>query len=110
MKTSANGKTITRDFSTLANSINSGLTVVNVVSRARSGMSRKMRFYAVNASGRLVWLNADIAELLEMRMDADGNLTLRGCGMDFASSTLMDAAAILRQLGYNCEYTSYQRI
>lgn len=97
-------------YSILVDAINKGTIIVNTVSISQSGLSRKFRFYAVGPTGRLLWLNGTISHLLAMKMDCDGNLVIRGWGMDFAVDILMKCTARLQDKYFNCEYNGHQRI
>lgn len=94
------------NYSVLADAINKGTIVVNVVSVARSGLSRKFRFYAVDKDGYLSLLNAIIANLLGMKLDKAGNYS----GSFYAEGILQACADHLQDKNFDCEFTTYQKI
>jgi predicted transcriptional regulator with HTH domain len=57
---------------------------VVIESVSRSGMQRKMKFY----SGEFMPYTRYIATILDMRIDRDYNLIVKGCGMDMIFSVL----------------------
>lgn len=61
----------------------------NITRVSRSGMTRKMRFYAINKKdNKLSNITHLIAEIADYKMDKNHDLVVNGCGMDMIFSVL----------------------
>lgn len=63
------------------------LAIINRVSK--SGMSRRIEFYAPDSAGVICRIGADVAKLLRYTYNIDqGGMLVKGCGMDMIFSVL----------------------
>lgn len=98
------------NYSALAEAINTGTIAATVTSVARSGASRKVKFFGINERRQIYGLTYDIAQLLNLKLNADHTATIHGGGMDVIYATLENAARKLTAQGYECEYKTYQLV
>ena len=61
---------------------------IQVTSVSKSGMSRKMKVRLV-LDNRILNVTFHVAMLLEKKMNDDGSITVRGCGMDMCEHLVM---------------------
>lgn len=81
-----------------------GTTVYyDITSVSRSGMSRRIQFYAVY-DGRIIRLTWAIAKLLGYSFNERG-LSVRGCGMNMAFHVIYFLSLCLFNDGYALEYS-----
>lgn len=99
-----------QEFTALAEAINTGTITATIVSVARSGASRRIKFYGIDHNRRIYGLTYDVANLLNIKVNADKSVTVRGGGMDVILATLQKAADRLAAEGYECNYKTYQLV
>ena len=97
-------------YNRIANAINTGNIIVNIVSVSSSGMSRRMRFYIADKDGTIDWITCTVGHLLGMKTDKNGCLLVRGCGMDMCFAMVCNLASVFTRDGYPCKYIGYQRV
>lgn len=81
--------------------------VASVVSVSRSGMSRKIKF-AFAAGSEILNFN-HILELVGYKLNTDGSITKKGCGMDMIFDTLYGiyyALGLENYSDYACHYAT----
>ena len=69
---------------------------------SRSGMSRQIDFYHVNADGGLDYLTGYIGQACDYRRAPSGALKVSGCGMDMGFSVVYDLSRALFGDGFEC--------
>lgn len=67
---------------------------VIIRSVSRSGMSRNMDLYVIRGND-LLYLNGYVATVLKVRRIKNGELQVRGCGMDMAFAVVSDLSRVL---------------
>lgn len=68
---------------------------------SRSGMSRRIDFYKLEAGDR-VFLTGSIGHVLDMKHDRKGGLSVSGCGMDMGFSVVYELGYALFPEGFTC--------
>ena len=56
--------------------------IVVMHSVSKSGMSRKLSVYVVDAGKKLIWLNGFVSQAGICKIDINQKLIVNGCGMD----------------------------
>lgn len=82
--------------------------IASVVSVARSGMSRKIKFAYVSKDE--IYNIYHILELIGYKMNQDGSVTRRGCGMDMIFDTLYGlyhSLGIKDYSSFACHYSQF---
>ena len=92
---------------------------VNITKVSKSGMTRKMRFYIINKN-HLEKINYEISVITGYRLDLNGDLIVKGCGMDmvfnvlsnfnYAISTILDGKQTKNYSTYFFDANHYQLI
>lgn len=78
----------------------------NVVSVAKSGMSRKMSFYVVS-NNEILNIDYLISQVLDYKQDKQtGAIIKKGCGFDPLFHTVSDLSKVLYDKDYGIKYTN----
>jgi hypothetical protein len=72
---------------------------------ARSGMSRKAKFY-IPKNDRILNVTPHVATLLESKLNGDGEITLKGSGMNMLAWAVMRVSKEVYGNDYRIEYHS----
>jgi hypothetical protein len=72
---------------------------------SRSGMSRKAKFY-IPKNDRILNVTPHVATLLESKLNGDGEITLKGCGMNMLAWAVMRVSKEVYGDDYRVEYQS----
>jgi len=88
--------------------------LARITSISKSGMTRKARISVILKNSeqfRPLYLNPLFRKLEIAKQDKNGDLVLKGCGMDVIFSALYDLEQEIRKRGYNISnLTSYEMI
>jgi hypothetical protein len=80
--------------------LDKGATIYGIVkSVSSSGMSRRIKFYAIK-DNRPMFLSWSISQLLGHKMQDDGTIRVNGVGMDMIFATVYELGAVVHNDGY----------
>lgn len=93
----------------IADAINEGRVLAHVKSVSKSGMSRRIVFYEIrnNKISPLTWRLADFCDYKPTKQ---GDIYIKGCGMDMIRKILDNVADNLTKSGFDCKAKTYQII